>query len=318
MIGLPVRVQEEEPLVEGLGLDDARARFLFDGFWFGFSGVVRLPGPGLPVCVHDEDSAAGCDGEDGLRLPGQADGFLCCGFRVRVLAVGLYCLIGVNLSRPVHGQEQVAVHADAGEPGILSGAEERGYELLAGPGVDVLVGSERGLPVAAGCGLQVVEPAGCLGGGRNLLWRVALLPCVYAAVAGHADGLVSCRADARVIGFLPVGRDDGQQGSGGGPMVRAQPPVRSFAPFGFQCRVLEDRILEVIRLAVTCPSVEPEAITLRILLRGSGERAGLHDRLCWLAAVGRVETHHMCGLTIRFIIWFVRSWFCAVYIVRRR
>ena len=165
----------------------------------------------------------------------------------------------------------------------------------------MLVGSDCGLPVAAGCGLQVAEPVGSLGGEGHLCCCAVFRPCVYAAVAGHADGLVSCRADARVIGLLPVGRDDGQSGAGGGPVVRAQPPVRGLRPFGFQGRVLQDRSLEVVGLAVTCPSVEPEAITLRILLRGSGGRAGLHGLLCGRAAVGRVETHRVRGAISRLL-----------------
>ncbi|WLT11204.1 hypothetical protein [Bifidobacterium asteroides] len=86
-------------------------------------------------------------------------------------------------------------------------------------------------------------------------------PCVDAAVAGQADNLVSCGLDAGVAGFLPVGRADGQSGAGGGPVVRAQRPVRGLRPLGFQGRVLEDGGLEVERLAVKRPPVEPEAVT---------------------------------------------------------
>ena len=254
--------------------------------------------------------------QETIGLPGQADGFLYCG--LRILAVGLIDLEDVDLSLPVHGQEPIIVHADAGEPGVLSGVQERGYELLAVPNVDPLVGSQGGLPAAAGCGLQVAEPAGSLGGGGNLLGCVVLCPGVDAPVAGQAHNLVTCGLDARVTGFLPVGRADGQPGAGGGPVLRAQPPVRGLRPLGCQGRVLQDGGLEVVGLAVKRPSVEPEAGTLRVVLRGGGKRPGLHGLLCGRAAVGRVETHHMCGLTIRFIIWFVRSWFCAVYIVRRR
>ena len=101
MPGLPVRVQEEEPLAEGLGLDDAHARLLFDVCGFGFSNLACLPGPGLPVRVHDEDPAGGGDGKNCLRLPGQAGPGLLGEFRVQALAAGL---VGVDLALPVHGQ----------------------------------------------------------------------------------------------------------------------------------------------------------------------------------------------------------------------
>ena len=70
VIGLPVRVQKEEPLVEGLGLDDAHARVLLDAFRLGFYRVGRVPDPGLPVRVHDEGPAAGGGVGDGLCLSG--------------------------------------------------------------------------------------------------------------------------------------------------------------------------------------------------------------------------------------------------------
>ena len=148
--------------------------------------------------------------------------------------------------------------------------------MSAVPGVDLLVGSESNLPAAAGCGLQVVEPVGSLGGGGNLFECAVLCPCVDAAVTGQAHNLVSCGLNADVAGFLRLGRADGQVGAGGGPMIRAQRPVRDLGPPGFQGRVLEDGGLEVKRLAVKRPPVEPEALTLRILLRGSGESAGFH------------------------------------------
>ena len=69
-------------------------------------------------------------------------------------------------------------------------------------------------------------------------------------------------------------------------MVRAQRPVRDPGPLGFQGRVLEDGGLQVVGLAVKRPSVEPEALTLRILFRRGGECPGLHARLGWFAPVG--------------------------------
>ena len=316
--GLPVRVHEEEPLVEGLGLDGARARFLLDACGLGVSGIGRLPGPGLPVSVHDEDPAAGGDGGNGLRLSGQAGRGLLGEFRVQVLASGIARLIGVCLSLLVHGQQQVVVDADAGEPGVLAGVEDGGRRLLAGPGVDVLVGSQGGLPMAAGCGLQVAEPFRSLNRGGDLLGRAVLRPGVDAAVAGQTDQLVSCGLDGGELRLLPVGRADGQSRAGGGPVVRAQRPVRGLRPLGFQDRVLEDGSLQVERLAVMSPPVEPEALTLRILLRGNGEGAGLHGRLCWLAAVGRVETHHVRSLIFRLVGRLGCSGACAVGCARRR
>ena len=124
--GLPVRVQEEEPLVEGLCLDGARAGVLPDGFGLDIAGAARLPGPGLPVRVHDEGPAGGGGGGDGLRLPGQDGRGLLQEFRIRVPAVFLAVLEGVDLSFTVHGQEPVSVQADAGEPGVLSGVEDGG------------------------------------------------------------------------------------------------------------------------------------------------------------------------------------------------
>ena len=177
---------------------------------------------------------------------------------------------------PVQRQQQAVVHADVGEPGILAGVEDGGRGLLAGPGVDPLVGSECRLPAAAGCRLQVAEPVGSLGRERHLLGRAVLRPSVDAAVAGQAGSLVSCGVDAGVVGFLPVGRADGQPCAGGGPMVRVQRPISDLRPLGFQGRVLEDGGLQVERLAVKHPPVEPEAGSLRILLRGSGESAGFH------------------------------------------
>ena len=151
--GLSFRVQNKEPLVEGLGLDDARARILLDSFWFGFSDLACVPGPGLPVRVHDEDPAGGGGSGDGLRLSGQPGRGLFGGFRVRVLAAGLAGLEDVDPTLSVHGQEPVIAHADAGELGVPAGVEDCGCGLLAGPGVDPLVESECGLPAAAGCGL---------------------------------------------------------------------------------------------------------------------------------------------------------------------
>ena len=151
VIGVTVRVQEEIALVESLDLDDTRARVLFKICGLGFSGVAHLPGPGLPVRVHDERLAGGGRSEDGLRLSGQAG----CGllYKFRVLTVGLAGPESVDLSLLVHGQEPVIVHADAREPSASDGIEDGGRCLSAGPGVNVLVGSERGLPSAAGCGL---------------------------------------------------------------------------------------------------------------------------------------------------------------------
>ena len=195
---------------------------------------------------------------------------------ILILAAGLYGLESVGLSLPVHGQEPVVVDADAGEPGVLAGVEDRGRRLLAGPGVDVLVGSQDGLPMAAGCGLQVAEPFRSLNRGGSLLGRALLRPGVEAAVPGQANSLAACGLDADVAGLLPVGRADGQAGAGGGPVVRAQRPVRGLRPLGFQGRVLEDGGLQVEGLAVKRPSVEPEALAHWVLLRGSGESAGFH------------------------------------------
>ena len=83
-------------------------------------------------------------------------------------------------------------------------------------------------------------------------------------------------------------------------MVRAQRPVRGLRPLGFQGHVLEDGGPEVEGLAVMSPPVEPESITLWVLLRGSGEGAGFHARLGGFAAVGRVEAHRMRSLIICF------------------
>ena len=136
---MPVRVQKEKPLVEGLGLDGAHAGLLFDACGFGFSGVVLVPGPGLPVCVQGEDPTGGGCGEDGLRLPRQLGCGLLDGLLVRILAASLAVLEGVDPALPVHGQEPVIIHADAGEPAALAGVEDHGCRLLAVPGVDVLV-----------------------------------------------------------------------------------------------------------------------------------------------------------------------------------
>ena len=247
---LPFCVQEEESLVEGCGLDGAHSRVLFDGFRFDVAGVARLPGPGLAVRVHDESLAAGGDGGDGLRLSRQAERHLFGGLQILILAVGLAVLEGVDLSFLVHGQEPVVVYADAGEPGVLAGVEDGGRCSSAGPGVDVLVGSERGLQVAAGCGLQVTEPVGSLGGESNLAGCVVLRPGVDAAVACQADKLLSGGLDAGELRFLPVGRADGQPSAGGGSVVRAQCPVRRLGPLGFQGGVLQDGGPEVERLAV--------------------------------------------------------------------
>ena len=220
--------------------------------------------------------AAGSDGEDGLRLPGQAGCGLLCEFQVQTLTVGIAGLIGVDSSLLVHGKQPVVVHADAGELGVPIGVEDAGRRLLAVPGVDVLVGSERRLPSAAGCGLQVAEPFWSLVGEMNLFWCAVLRPCVDAAVAGQTDKPLSESMDADVAGFLQAGRADGQPRTGGGPVVRSQRPVSYLRPLGFQTRVLEDWGLEVERLAVKRPPVESEAFTLRIVLRGSGEGAGFH------------------------------------------
>ena len=200
---MTVCVQQEESLVEGLDLDDAHARVLLDAFWFGFPGVDRLQGPGLSVRVHDEGLDAGGDGGDGLRLPGQAERGPLSGFRI------LAGLVAVDSALPVHGQQQVSVHADAGEPDILSGVEERRRGLLVVPGVYVLVGSECCLQVAAGCGLLVVEPFVSLGGERNLFGCVVLRPGVDAAVACQADNLLSCGMDVDIVRLLRAGRLDG-------------------------------------------------------------------------------------------------------------
>ena len=254
--GLPVRVQEDEPLAESLGLNDAHVRVPLDTFGFGFPGVVCVPGPGLPVRVHDESLAAGSDGEDGLLLPGQAGCGLLCEFQVQTLTVGIAGLIGVDLSLLVHGKQPVIVHADAGKLDVPIGVKDGGCGLLAVPGVDLLVGSERRLRSAAGCGLQVVEPVGSLDG-RKYLFRCAVLrPGVDATVAGQTDKPVSCGLDADVVGFLRAGWADGQPCAGGGSVVRAQPPVRGLDPLGFQGRVLEDWDLEVERLAIMSPPAE--------------------------------------------------------------
>ena len=105
-------------------MDDAHARILLDAFWFGFSNLACVPDPGLPVCVHDEGPAGGGGSEDGLRMSGQPGRDLFGGFRVRVLAVGLAGLEGVDLSLPVHRQEPVVVDADAGELGVPAGVED--------------------------------------------------------------------------------------------------------------------------------------------------------------------------------------------------
>ena len=314
--GLPVRVQEEEPLAEGLGLDDAHAWILLDACGLGVAGLACVPGPGLPVRVHDESLAGGGGGGDGLRLIEQAERGLLDKFWI--LAVGLAGLIGVDLSLPVHGQQPVVVHADAAELGVPAGVEEGGRRLSAGPGVDLLVGSDRGVQFAAGCNLLVVESVGSLGGGGHLFGRAVLCPCVDAAVAGQADGLVSGGIKAGELRFLPVGRADGHPGAGGGPMVRAQRPVHYLRPLGFQGRVLQDGGLEVERLAVKHPPIEPESGSLRILLRGSGEGAGFHGRLGWFAAVRRVEARCVRGLVICLVGWFGRSGDCAVRRSRRR
>ena len=187
--------------------------------------------------------------------------------RFCVLAVGLAGLIGVDLSLLVHRQQPVIVHADAGEPGVPAGVKDRGCGLSAGPGVDVLVGSQCGLPSAAGCGLQVMETVGSLGRGGNLCWPVVLRPGVDAAVTGQAHNLLPCGMNTGKLRFLPVGRADGQQSARSGPVVRAQRPVCCFAPLRSQGSVLEDGGLEVERLVVKCPPVEPEAITYRVVFR---------------------------------------------------
>ena len=103
MIGLSVRVQQEDSFTEGLGLDDADSWVLSDARGFGLSDVVRVPSPCLSVRVHDEDLAGGGGGGDGLRLSRQA----CCSLFSElwswVLGVGLSGLEGVDLSLLVHG-----------------------------------------------------------------------------------------------------------------------------------------------------------------------------------------------------------------------
>ena len=312
--GLPVRIQEEEPLAEGLGLDDAHARVLLDAFGLGVSSG-RIPCPGLSVRVQDE-SLAGGGGGDGLCLSGQAEcGLLC---RFCVLVAGLAGLIGVDLSLLVHCEQEVVVDADAGELGVPAGVEDGGRWLSAGPGVDVLVGSKSRLPAASCCGLQVVEPVGSLGREGNLLWRAILCPGVDAPVAGQADKLAVCGSDADVVGLLQAGRADGQPCAGGGPVVRVQRPVRYLRPLGFQGGVLKDGGLEVERLSVKRPPVEPESGSLRILLRGSGESPGFHSRLGGFAAVGRVEAYCVCGLIVCLIGWLGWSGVCVFRRSRRR
>ena len=277
MPGLPVRVQEEEPLVEGLGLDDTDLCVLPDACGLDVAGLARVPGPGLPVRVQGEGPAAGGGGGDGPRLSGQAGRGLLQEFRVRVLTVFPAGLVGVDLSLPVHRQQKVAVHADAGEPGVLVGIEDGGCRLSVVPGVDPLVGSERGLQPAACRGLQPAEPVGSLRGEGDLLGRALLRPGVDAPVAGQADCPLACGLDVDVVVLLRAGRADGQPGAGGGPVVRAQRPVRDPRPLGFQGRVLEDGRPEVVGLAVKRPPVEFESLALRILLRGGGQRPGLHS-----------------------------------------
>ena len=101
-------------------------------------------------------------------------------------------------------------------------------------------------------------------------------PCVDAAVACQTDHLLSGGLDAVVVGFLPVGWADGQPRAGGGPVVRAQRPVRDLGPLCFQGGVLEDGGLEVERLVVKCPPVEQEALTYRVVFRRYNESAGFH------------------------------------------
>ena len=205
VIGVTVRVQEEIALVESLDLDDTRARVLFKIYGLGFSGVVRIPCPGLPVRVHDEGLAGGGGGGNGLRLSGQAGCGLLCKFRILILTVGLTGPESVDPSLPVHGQEPVIVHADAREPSVSDGIEDGGRCLSAGPGVNVLVGSERGLPSATGFGLQIMEAVGSLGGERNLHGCAVFRPCIDAAVAGQADHLLSCGLDIAETWLLSTG-----------------------------------------------------------------------------------------------------------------
>lgn len=152
-------------------------------------------------------------------MPGQADRGLLSGFHVP--AVSLADLEIVDTALLVHGQQPVVACADAGEPDVPISVEDGGRGLLAGPGVYLLVGSEGRLPLAAGGGLQVVESVGSLGWESNLFWCAVLCSNVDVAVACQTDKMAVCRVDARVIGFLLVGRTDGQAGAGGGPMVRA-------------------------------------------------------------------------------------------------
>ena len=124
VMDLPFCVQKEEPLVEGLGLENAHARVLPDAFGFDVAGVARIPGPGLPVRVQGEGPAAGGGREYCLSLTGQVDCGVFFGFHVRT--VGLAGLVGVDLSLPVHRQQPAAVDADTGEPGVLAGIKNRG------------------------------------------------------------------------------------------------------------------------------------------------------------------------------------------------
>ena len=102
-------------------MEGAHARVLLNACGLGLPGLACVPGPGLPVSVHDENPAAGGEGKDGLRLSGQAVCFLFFEPQARVLAV----LEGVDLALPVHRPQQVIVDADAGEPGVPAGVENR-------------------------------------------------------------------------------------------------------------------------------------------------------------------------------------------------
>ena len=220
----------------------------------------------MPVCVHDEGPVTGGGDDYRLCFPWQAD----CGLlrKFHVLTVGLTGLEDVDTALLIYGQQLIASCADACEPDVPVSVEDGGRGLLAGPDVDLLVGSEGRLPLAAGCSLQVVESVWSLGGERNLFLCAVLCPNVDSAVAGQAENLAACGMEARVVGFLPVGRADGQPSAGSGPVVRIQGPVCDFCPLGFQGRFLEDRGLVFEELAVMRPPVEPEAIPYWIVFRG--------------------------------------------------
>ena len=102
MIGVTVGVQEEEPLVEGLGLDDAHVRILLDARRLDVGSLACVPGACLPIRVQREDSVAGGDGGDGLCLSRQVCCSLFSELWSRVLGVRLAGLKGMNLALLVH------------------------------------------------------------------------------------------------------------------------------------------------------------------------------------------------------------------------